>query len=122
LITCLKLANRTDDYITKLTRKSGQSTDNVGTKSENVLLEEIRLEEIRLEQKREKDIKKYSVFQPPDIVDIKNYISEMGYSVDPMKFYNHYESNGWRVGKNKMKSWQAAVRTWKIYKDKGEFK
>lgn len=27
-------------------------------------------------------------------------------------FYNHYESNGWMVGKNKMKKWEAAVRNW----------
>ena len=28
------------------------------------------------------------------------------------KFFNHYESNGWYVGKNKMKDWKAAVRGW----------
>lgn len=27
-------------------------------------------------------------------------------------FFNHYESNGWMVGKNKMKNWEAAVRNW----------
>lgn len=32
--------------------------------------------------------------------------------VDPAAWYNHYESNGWRVGRNKMASWTAAVRTW----------
>ena len=33
--------------------------------------------------------------------------------VDIQKFYNFYESNGWKVGKNPMKDWKAAVRTWK---------
>jgi hypothetical protein len=28
------------------------------------------------------------------------------------KFCGHYESVGWRVGKNPMKSWQGAVSTW----------
>lgn len=28
------------------------------------------------------------------------------------KFFNHYESNGWKVGKNKMKSWPHAVGGW----------
>tara|TARA_R110000868_G_scaffold113754_1_gene305093 strand:- start:35 stop:664 length:630 start_codon:yes stop_codon:yes gene_type:complete len=122
LITCLKLANRTDDYITKITRKSVQSTDIVRTLSGNVPLEEIRQEEIRLEKKREKDLKKYSVFSVPDITDIQSYISEMGYPVDAVAFYNFYESKGWMVGSNKMKSWQAAIRTWNTNIKKGTFK
>jgi hypothetical protein len=122
LITCLKLANRTDDYITKITRKSGQSTDIVRTLSGNVSLEEIRQEEIRLEKKREKDLKKYSVFSVPDITEIQSYVSEMGYAIDPVAFYNFYESKGWMVGSNKMKSWQAAMRTWNINMKKGIFK
>jgi hypothetical protein len=28
------------------------------------------------------------------------------------RFYDHYESNGWKVGKNSMKDWKAAVRNW----------
>ena len=32
--------------------------------------------------------------------------------VDPDKWFNHYLANGWMVGKNKMKDWRAAVRTW----------
>ena len=27
-------------------------------------------------------------------------------------FFNYYESNGWMVGKNKMKNWEAAIRNW----------
>jgi len=30
----------------------------------------------------------------------------------PEKFLDHYESNGWKVGRNPMKDWKAAVRTW----------
>jgi hypothetical protein len=127
LITCLKLAYRTDDYITKITRKSGQSTDSVRILSGNVSLEEkriedIRQEEIRLEKKRLKDLKKYSVFSVPDITEIQSYISEMGYPVDAVAFYNFYESKGWMVGSNKMKSWQAAIRTWNTHIKKGTFK
>ncbi len=29
-----------------------------------------------------------------------------------MKFFNFYESNGWKVGKNAMKDWKASIRTW----------
>jgi len=29
-----------------------------------------------------------------------------------IQFFDYYEANGWRVGKNPMKDWKAAVRTW----------
>ena len=49
-------------------------------------------------------------------------ISEYGKTLDPPftkseSFVSFYESNGWRVGKNPMKDWKAAVRTWQ-QKDK----
>lgn len=56
--------------------------------------------------------KKENIFSPPTLEDIKSYILKMGYSVDAEKFFFFYESKGWMVGKNKMKNWQAAVRTW----------
>ena len=36
----------------------------------------------------------------------------MGYSVDAETFFDFYEAKGWRVGKDSMKDWKAAVRTW----------
>jgi len=51
-------------------------------------------------------------FIPPTINDVKTYCLERKNSVDAVKFINHYQSNGWMVGKNKMKDWKAAVRTW----------
>jgi hypothetical protein len=36
----------------------------------------------------------------------------MGYGVDPIRFINFYESNGWKVGKNKMVSWESAITGW----------
>ena len=49
---------------------------------------------------------------PPSIEDVKAYCEERGNDVDPERFVNFYESKGWMVGKNKMKDWQACVRTW----------
>jgi hypothetical protein len=51
-------------------------------------------------------------FTPPTIDEVKNYIEEKGYSIDAERFVAYYESNGWKVGKNKMKDWKAAVITW----------
>ena len=62
----------------------------------------------------DKDIKvKKDVFIKPSIVEIKTYMTEIGMADVSEKWFDYYESNGWLVGKNKMKNWKAAVRTWK---------
>jgi hypothetical protein len=53
-----------------------------------------------------------SRFTPPTLKEVSEYCQARKNSVDPEKFIAHYESNGWRVGRNPMKNWQAAVRTW----------
>ena len=62
----------------------------------------------------EKEIKvKRDVFIKPSIVELKTYMIEIGMTDVSEKWFDYYESNGWLVGKNKMKNWKAAVRTWK---------
>ena len=62
----------------------------------------------------EKDIKvKRDVFIKPSIEEIKTYMIEIGMTDVSEKWFDYYESNGWLVGKNKMKNWKAAIRTWK---------
>ena len=51
-------------------------------------------------------------FTKPSIDEIEKYISENSYSVNAQSFYDYYESNGWMVGRNKMKDWKAAIRKW----------
>lgn len=51
-------------------------------------------------------------FTPPSLEEVRDYCRERGNTVDPGKFIDFYESKGWMVGKNKMKDWKAAVRTW----------
>ena len=51
-------------------------------------------------------------FVKPTIIDIKEYCKERKNNVDAETFFDFYESNGWKVGKNKMKNWKASVRTW----------
>ncbi len=51
-------------------------------------------------------------FEKPSISDIKQYCMERNNCVNAEQFYDYYESNGWKVGKNSMKDWKAAVRTW----------
>ena len=55
---------------------------------------------------------KRAAFVAPSLQEVKNYISEKGYTVDAQRFIDFYEAKGWMIGKNKMKDWRAAVRTW----------
>ena len=83
-----------------------------------------------IEDKSKEDIKKLSIeskesadrprngtakrtaFVVPSPQEVKDYISEKGYTVDAQRFIDFYEAKGWMIGKNKMKDWRAAVRTW----------
>jgi phage replication O-like protein O len=56
--------------------------------------------------------KKKRTFSRPSVEDVRKYVKDNGYDVDAQHFIDHYDSNGWKVGKNSMKDWQAAVRTW----------
>lgn len=53
-----------------------------------------------------------SRFSTPTIDEVRAYCAEKGYTVDADRFVDYYTSNGWKVGKNPMKDWKAAVRTW----------
>lgn len=51
-------------------------------------------------------------FISPSREEVAAYCNERNNGVDAGKWYDHYTSNGWMVGRNKMKDWKAAVRTW----------
>jgi len=51
-------------------------------------------------------------FTPPKIEQVIEYCNERHNSVDPVKWLNFYQAKDWMIGKNKMKDWKAAVRTW----------
>ena len=53
-----------------------------------------------------------SRFTPPSVEEVAAYCRERGNSVDAERFCDYYEANGWKVGKNPMRDWKAAVRTW----------
>ena len=52
-------------------------------------------------------------FVKPTIEQLKEYMKEQGMNDIAENWLNHYEANGWKVGKNPMKDWKASVRTWK---------
>ena len=59
-----------------------------------------------------KENTKRKVFSTPTVDDVRAYCLERNNKVDPQQFVDFYESKGWMIGKNKMKDWKAAVRTW----------
>ncbi len=71
------------------------------------------------EKETEKDIRQKpmavkktskAAFTPPTIEEVRAYCVERKNTVDPGRFIDFYEAKGWRVGKNKMKDWKAALR------------
>ena len=70
---------------------------------------EIKEKEIIKEREKEKTAQR---FIPPTVEEVKARIDEMGYTFDAEAFIAFYQSNGWMVGKSKMKDWRAAMVTW----------
>ena len=68
----------------------------------------------RIEIDIDKDIesKPAKRFVKPTLEEVTAYCQERNNNVNPQKFIDYYESNGWKVGKNSMKDWKAAVRNW----------
>lgn len=60
-------------------------------------------------ERKGKDTKR---FVPPNEEEVKEYCKERKNKVNASLFIDHYEANGWKVGKNSMKDWKAAIRTW----------
>lgn len=94
------------------------SRDSPGTSQRNHATDiDIELEIDK--EKNLKDIVDTNVSTPPKkrfihptLEEIKDYCEERNNRVDAEKWLDHYTANGWKVGKNAMKNWKAAVRTW----------
>jgi hypothetical protein len=90
-------ANRTEDLPSSTNAEVGESAPISNTNTINNKL----------------NIKK-TKFIRPTASEIDLYAKEIGFlTLDPSYFIDHYESNGWLIGKNPMKDWKATVRTWK---------
>lgn len=70
------------------------------------------IEEGKNSKKERKEIKNTVRFNPPDVEEVRLYCQQRGNNVDSQAFVDFYAAKGWMLGKNKMKDWKAAVRTW----------
>lgn len=84
--------------------------------SKSLALKESKGKESKVNKTKEEDKKtskkNTSIFKPPTIEEVASYCLERNNGVDSVKFHDFYSSKGWMVGKNKMKDWEACVRTW----------
>lgn len=86
-------------------RREVNSANRAGKKAEPQP-EEKPAQEIQPEKPKRKN------FVKPTVEEIAAYCKEKKYNVNAQQFFSYYESNGWKIGRNAMKSWQAAVQNW----------
>ena len=73
---------------------------------------QVRLGKVRLGKDSLNSGGKSTRFIPPTPDEVRAYCMERCNNVDADRFVDYYTSKGWMIGKNKMKDWKAAVRTW----------
>lgn len=90
-----------------------KSSDDKTTPSSYVAISDKEIEEDKEKDKDNSIVEsKRKRFTPPTLAEVQAYCYERNNGVDAQRFIDYYTSNGWQVGKNKMKDWKAAVRTW----------
>lgn len=95
---------------TNKANRNGESSRVVTNRHESSQIQvqvqdQVQVKSIKLSESKDK-------FRAPTLQEVREYCNERGNNVDPEHFVAYYESNGWKVGRNSMKNWKAAVRSW----------
>ena len=97
-------------------RREVNAANRAGKKAEPATNEENSAFEPQPEEKPAQEIQqekpKRKNFVKPTVEEIAAFCKEKNININVNKFFLHYESNGWHVGKSPMKSWKAAVQKW----------
>ena len=97
-------------------RREVNAANRAGKKAEPATNKENLAAEPQPEEKPAQEIQpekpKRKNFVKPTVEEIEAFCKEKKYNVNAQQFFNYYESNGWKIGRNAMKSWQAAVQNW----------
>ena len=88
--------------------------NNVNNENKEIVIEGVVVsnEQQTLPTPTKEKKRRSSVFVKPTLEECIAYANEKGFNWDVTRFYNYYESNGWRVGRNPMKNWKAAMSNW----------
>lgn len=73
---------------------------------------QVRLGKVSIGNIKENNIKEKTKFSKPSLEELQTYIDEKGLNVNAQNFFDYYESNGWKVGRNPMKDYKATLRRW----------
>lgn len=106
-----------EEYRRLETKENGAYTEALATNWQpngNQVAPQVSIGKVSIVEDSLKEEEKTKRFTPPSVEEVNSYILEKGYDVDAEAFVNFYESKGWFVGKNKMKSWKAALVTWNL--------
>lgn len=89
-----------------------QITNEQQTNNKQLTTLKEREERKEREEYKKENILKEKSFTPPTVAEVAAYCQERNNGIDAQRFVDFYQTKGWMVGKNKMKDWKAAVRTW----------
>lgn len=93
--------------------------DSIGEVNNTILTDCIEHSDECSDQKSLPKKTKTKRFVPPTVAEVTAYCQERGNRVNPEAFVDFYASKGWMVGKNPMRDWKAAVRTWERSEGRG---
>lgn len=130
--TCVNVMKELKKYDLVITRRMGLGKPNrvyikkcknytsYGVKNTLQEVEKIHPNDTDISDTEINDTKRYTEtrkqgthnFEKPTVEEINDYCLERENDVDPEAFFDFYESKGWKVGRNPMKDWKAAVRNW----------
>lgn len=97
---------------TTATTDGQQLPTNKNVKNNKNVNNDKECKEVKKENVLDKSNTKRKVFKPPTVDEVREYLESVGSPVDAEAFVAFYDSNGWMVGQNKMKSWKSAIVTW----------
>jgi phage replication O-like protein O len=111
LIKAIKKDKKTTIFsISYYDQKSQDEPAKLMTKSHKILNK--RSQDVSIYKDTNKDTIQKERFKTPKIAEIEAYINEHNFNIDSLKFFDYYESIGWKIGKNPMKDWRATIRNW----------
>ena len=89
----------------------GENTNTPCQKNQTALVENANHRKYS-EQNIENTSAKRKRFQPPSVSEVADYCRERGNTINAVQFVDFYEARGWKLGRQTMRDWKAAVRTW----------
>lgn len=101
--------------------KSYRDRKRIVTESSQIVVTNVTQDKNRIDKNRIEE-KRIHGFARPSLKEIEDYVTEENISFDSKKFFYYYESNGWKVGKNSMKSWHMAIKSWHAKDNKENIK